>query len=92
MITLNVFGPAFGLPDPSPFVVEADKLLQMPGLAFSKIEGNLRKSPKGKLPIINDNGTIVPYSTFIRLHLEAKYGIDFDERLTAVERGIWSSI
>jgi glutathione S-transferase len=91
MITLHVFGSAFGLPDPSPFVVKADILLQMSGLAFGKVEGNLRKAPKGKLPIIDDDGVIVPDSTFIRLHLERKHGIDFDKGLSAAERGVaWS--
>ena len=32
MITLATFGPAFGLPDPSPFVTKADVLLKISGL------------------------------------------------------------
>jgi len=32
MITLYSFGPAFGLPDPSPFVTKAATLLKMAGL------------------------------------------------------------
>lgn len=87
MITLHGFGPHFGLPDPSPFVVKAEVLLQMSGLPYRIVEGNLRKTPKGKLPFIDDDGTIVPDSTFIRLHLEKKYGIDFDKGLSAAETG-----
>src|SRR5436190_8140000 len=34
MITLYTFGPAFGLPDPSPFVTKVEVLLKMAGLAY----------------------------------------------------------
>ena len=87
MIKLATFGPAFGLPDPSPFVVKADVLLQMSGLPFEKVAGDIRKAPKGKLPYIDDEGTCVPDSTFIRMHLETKHGIDFDRGLTPQQRG-----
>jgi glutathione S-transferase len=87
MITLHTFGPYFGLPDPSPFVIKADVLLQMSGLPFTRIVGNLRKAPKGKLPLIDEDGTVVPDSTFIRMHLEQKHGIDFDVGLSGSERG-----
>jgi glutathione S-transferase len=88
MIKLATFGPGFGLPDPSPFVVKAEVLLQLSGLPFEKKSGgDVRKAPKGKLPYIDDNGTIVPDSTFIRIHLEKKYGVDFDRGLSAQQRG-----
>jgi glutathione S-transferase len=48
----------------------------------------LRRAPKGKLPYIEDDGTIVADSTFIRLHLEERHGIDFDPGLGAAERGL----
>ena len=88
MITLQVFGPGFGLPDPSPFCMKADILLQMSGLPHERKIGNMRRAPKGKLPLIIDAGEIVADSTFIRLHLERKYGIDFDKGLTPEQRGI----
>lgn len=88
MIKLATFGPGFGLPDPSPFVVKADVLLQLSGLPFEKIRGDVRKAPKGKLPYIIDDGALIPDSTFIRIHLENKYGIDFDRSLSAQQRGI----
>ena len=88
MITLATFGPAFGLPDPSPFVTKADVLLQMSGLPYEKLPSRgLGKAPKGKLPYIVDDGKTVADSTFIRTHLEKKYGIDFDRGLTPAQRG-----
>ena len=56
MITLFTFGPQFGLPDPSPFVMKAETLLKMSGLPYRTDGGGFRKAPKGKLPYIDDNG------------------------------------
>ena len=47
-----------------------------------------RKAPKGKLPYIRDGEDIIADSTFIRLHLEKRYNIDFDEGLSPKERGL----
>lgn len=88
MITLYTFGPAFGLPDPSPFVLKAWVLLAMSGLPFRTDTRGLRKAPKGKLPYIDDAGTIVADSSLIRMHLEARHGIEFDAGLSPAERGI----
>lgn len=87
MIELHAFGPGFGLPDPSPFCMKADLLLQMSGLPFERKRGNMRKAPKGKLPMIVDNGETIADSTFIRLHLERRHGIDLDKGLTPEQRG-----
>ena len=59
MITLYTFGPFFGLPDPSPFVIKAMLLLKLAGLPYREDRGGFRKAPKGKLPYINDGGLIV---------------------------------
>lgn len=88
MMTLYTFGPAFGLPDASPFVTKAEVLLKMAGLEYRTDAGGFRKAPKGKLPYIDDQGVIVPDSTFIRWHIEKQYGVDFDAGLSAQERGI----
>src|SRR5205085_3417026 len=87
-ITLYAFGPALGLPDASPFVMKAEMLLKLAKLPYRSNTGGLRRAPKGKLPYIDDEGTIVADSTFIRLHLEERHGIDFDIGLTPAQRGI----
>jgi glutathione S-transferase len=92
MITLHAFGPAFGLPDPSPFVVKAMVLLKMSGLPFETAAADVRKAPRGKLPYIKDGDEMVSDSTMIRFHLERRYRIDFDEGLTAEQQGIaWAA-
>jgi glutathione S-transferase len=88
MITLYNFGPMFGLPDPSPFVTKAEMLLKLSGLPFQKDPGGFGKAPKGKLPYIQDDGRVVADSSFIRLHLEQRHGIDFDKGLSARDRGV----
>jgi glutathione S-transferase len=88
MITLYNFGPGFGLPDPSPFVTKTETLLKMANLPYRADRTGFRKAPKGKLPYIDDDGTIVPDSTFIRWHLEKKYGVDFDRGLSTEQRAI----
>lgn len=87
MITLFTFGPAFGLPDASPFVIKAEMLLKLAGLPYQAKRGNVRRAPKGKLPYLDDMGRVVADSTLIRWHIERTYHVDFDEGLTPAERG-----
>jgi Glutathione S-transferase N-terminal domain len=56
MITLYTFGPAFGLPDPGPFVTKAEVLLKMAGLPYQTDPAGFRRAPKGKLPYTTANG------------------------------------
>jgi len=88
MITLYNFGPAFGLPDPSPFVTKAEMLLKMAGQPYAVDTGGFNKAPKGKLPYIIDDGETIADSTFIRWHLEKKYQIDLDRGLGAEQRAV----
>ncbi|MDI1261605.1 glutathione S-transferase family protein [Aquabacterium sp.] len=86
MITFYAFGAAFGLPDASPFVMKALVLLKMSGQPYQVNTKGMFKAPKGKLPYLDDEGTVVADSTFIRWHLERQYGIDFDHGLNAEQR------
>jgi glutathione S-transferase len=92
MITLYTFGPAFGLPDPSPFVMKAQMLLKLAALPYKEDTRGFFRAPKGKLPFVDDDGTVVADSTLIRLHLERQHGIDFDRALSTRDRGIaWAT-
>jgi glutathione S-transferase len=88
VITLYTFGPYFGLPDASPFVMKAMMLLKLAGLPYAEDRGGYAKAPKGKLPYINDDGELVADSTFIRFHIEKKYGFDFDAGLSAEQKAV----
>ena len=92
MITLYTFGPYFGLPDGSPFVIKAMMLLKFAGLEYGEDRGGYGKAPKGKLPYINGGGVIVADSTFVHFHIEKKYGFDFDAGLAPEQRAMaWAA-
>ena len=86
MITLYGFGAGFGLPEISPFVTKTEIQLKMAGLAYRKEKAKPPASPKGQLPYIVDEAETIADSTFIRAHLEAKYGFDFDAPLSLQAR------
>ena len=91
MITLHGFGTAFGLPDPSPFVIKTELHLRMAGLEYRKMRADPRKGPRGKIPWMDDAGVIVPDSTLIRKHIETTHGFDFDTSLSPEQKGVaWS--
>ena len=87
MITLYTFGPKFGSPDASPFVTKAHMLLKIAELDYQADRSGFNKAPKGKQPYIEDEGEVVADSTFIRMHIEKKYGFDFDAGLDARAKG-----
>jgi glutathione S-transferase len=86
MITLYGFGPNFGLPEVSPYVTKTEVQLKMAGLGYRKTLAMPMDSPKGQLPFIEDEGERVADSTFIRAHIERKYGIDLAESLDSRQR------
>jgi len=87
MITLLRYGPAFGLPDPSAFCMKVELLLKLADLPYElDTVGNPRRGPKGKLPALRDDGTLIGDSELIRRHLERKYGVDFDRGLDEAAR------
>ncbi|MEO0800355.1 MAG: glutathione S-transferase family protein [Pseudomonadota bacterium] len=89
---LQVFGPAFGMPDPSPFCMKAMSLLKIANIPFQTATGNVLKAPKKKLPVLIENGQAIADTTLIRFHLEHTSGIEFDRGLDDQQRGIaWAA-
>ncbi len=87
MIELHTFRAAFGQPTGTPFGVKVLILLRMAGLEHEIVyQDDPRKAPKGKLPLIVDDGEVVADSTLIRHHLERTRGVDFDVGLTAEQK------
>ncbi|MCR5878334.1 glutathione S-transferase N-terminal domain-containing protein [Phenylobacterium sp. J367] len=79
MIVLYGAQAAFGLPQVSPYVSKTEIQLKMAGLAYEARDAMPEESPKGQIPFIDDGEVRVADSTFIRMHLERTYGVDFDE-------------
>ncbi len=88
MIILYGGGPNFGLPETSPYVTKTEIQLQLAGLPFRKVMASPPDSPKGQLPFIDDDGEKIANSTFIRTHIERKYGVDLDQGLDRRERAL----
>ena len=86
MITLYGFGSYFGLPDQSPLVMKTMVQLKMAGLPFDVSVTGYMNAPKGKLPYIRDVEETIADSTFIRKHIESKYGVDLDSGLNDAQR------
>ena len=90
MITLYNFGPFQGLPDASPFCLKVDCYLRATGLDFKTKSGAnyVGKSPKKKLPYIEDGGKTIGDSTFIIDYLKEKYGDKLDGDLNVEQQAI----
>ncbi len=96
MIKLYQFPPAYGLPNMSPFCMKVETYLRMAGLPYEcPRNADIFKSPKGKMPYIEDtgpaNGTsgkIIADSTFIIDYLKATYGDKLDANLTPRQRAL----
>jgi glutathione S-transferase len=86
VITLYGFGPGFGLPEISPFVTKTEVQLKMAGLPYRKQKALPPASPKGQLPYIDDAAESIADSTFIRAHIEGKYGFDYDAPFNLQQR------
>jgi glutathione S-transferase len=90
MIKLYSFGTSFGVMDPSPFVVKVDTFLRMSGLSYKALPNfnNIKKSPKGKLPFIEDDGNKIADSSFIIDYLTQKYDLSLDAFLTVEQKAL----
>jgi glutathione S-transferase len=88
MIKLYRFGPGLNMIDPSPFALKMDLFLRITNTPFEAIQNakNLQKAPKGKLPFIDDDGTVVADSLFITNYFGTKHVIDLDDHLNAEQK------
>ena len=89
MLTLYQFGPAWDMPDPSPFVLKTMVYLELAGIPYQPASGmkHLRNAPKGKLPYLRDGDTVVCDSSFIQDYLLERYGEKLPVELSAEQRG-----
>jgi len=82
MITLYQYAPAFGLSNVSSFCAKVETLLRMANLAYKQeYLFETDKMPKGKLPVIEEDGQMIADSTFITAYLAEKHDFDADASL-----------
>jgi glutathione S-transferase len=88
MITVRKFGPAFGLPDASPFVCKVETYLRLTGQKYETALGDVRKAPRQQLPVVDIDGKLFPDSTQIILELESRRPEKMDDQLGSKERAV----
>lgn len=89
MIKLYQFPPIWSLPNASPFCMKLETYLRMVQLPFEIVSvSNPGKSPKGKLPCINDEGHKISDSGFIIEYLQQKYGNPLDSYLSLEQKAL----
>lgn len=86
MTTLYGWGPMFGCPSPSPYVMKSDIQLQMLGVEFDRAIADLDSVSKKKAPYVEDDGEIIEDSNFIRAHFEKKLGRSLMDGLTPAQQ------
>jgi glutathione S-transferase len=86
MMTFHGSGPAFGLPDASPFVMKSEVQLKMAGVPYKFVRSRPREAPKGKIPFIQVGAHRLGDSTFIRAYIEREHKFDFDRGLSSEQR------
>ncbi len=86
MLTLMTFPETADDFSASPFCNKAACLLNLSGLPWER-ENHVTpfKMPLRRLPVLRDNGTLIPDSSFIQSHLEA-LGADFHAGLSAAQK------
>ena len=87
-IQVYKFGPAFGLPDASPFVVKVETYLRLTKQNYETVIGDVRKAPRTQLPFVDLDGTVIPDSTAIVDHLESLRTEKLDAHLDAKTRAV----
>lgn len=86
MIVLQKFGPHFGVPDPSPFVLKLETFLRLTKIDYEEeLLFDLRKAPKGKLPCIVIDGTVTGDSQFAIAKLKKKFSVNLNDGLTEAQ-------
>lgn len=88
MIKVHKFGPAFGLPDASPFVMKVETYLRIIGQGYETVPGDVRKAPRGQLPLAEIDGKLIPDSTAIIDHMEGTRAEKLDAHLDARESAV----
>ncbi len=88
MLIVHKYGPAWGTPDISPFVVKLETYLRLAGIPYEGKPADPRKAPKQKLPYVDDDGTVLGDSRLIIEHLEQRRGISLDAHLAPGQRSV----
>ncbi|GJM02911.1 MAG: hypothetical protein DHS20C08_14120 [Rhodomicrobium sp.] len=82
-VTLYKFGNAYGIPDPSSFVLKLETFLRLAKIDYEAVAGDVRKSPKAKFPSIKLNDQFIGDSEICIAALGKEFGVNLNEGLSA---------
>ena len=86
-IRLFQFPRLFSIPNLSPFCSKLETWLRIAGIPYDVVDTpNPRKSPKGKLPFIEDAGLRIADTSLIIAHLKKTRGIDPDAQVSPAQQ------
>jgi glutathione S-transferase len=87
MLTLYSYPELFGVADNNPYGLKVFAFLKLCGLSFRHEHiFDAAAAPRGQLPYIDDDGTVVGDSDTIIKHLTSRYHLDIDAGLTTEQR------
>ena len=86
MITLFQPPAFWGIPNISPACMKLETWLRMTGIPYQIAPPDMSAAPKGKIPYIDDEGTLMGDSTLIIEHLSKKHNKDLDQGLSGAEQ------
>ena len=88
MIRLYQTQRAWGLPNYSQSSMKLETWLRMTGISYEIPPLDFGLAPKGKVPFIDDEGTMMGDSTFIVEHLKQRYKVNPDAGLSSSENAV----
>ncbi|HYO60222.1 glutathione S-transferase C-terminal domain-containing protein [Archangium sp.] len=83
MLILHQGPTAWGIGNVGPFCLKLESYLRMTGVAYTTRAADMRRAPKGKVPFIEEDGTLLGDSQLIIEHLKRKHGDPLDAKLGA---------
>jgi glutathione S-transferase len=86
MIHLYQAPAVWGIANMSPFCLKLESYLRMAGVPYAVKPLAMNKAPKGKIPFIEDDGTLMGDSQLIIEHLKRKHGDPLDAKLGTEDR------
>ncbi len=85
MLKVLKFGPAFGVPDPSSFVLKLETYLRLAEIDYRGVRADVRKAPKAKFPVLVDGENSIADSQFAIQYLKKNYGDKLNDGVSAKE-------
>ena len=85
-VRIYTFPPGFGLPTTGPLSLKLAMALRMAGVSYEMCAGDLKKSPKRKIPWIEIGGVVMADSALIVQWLAETRDVDLERGLTPMQR------